>query len=270
MQEEKRRREEALAKGPRPNDHVIVEEAVHVDATQRRSPVGRPHSPDYNRDFFFRNLDFEIRNQLQVDEVAEFSVTDFEMATKISEAVLGLFDPPKDDDGLEDGNEKHERGEELSPSPVERVKYPLVVTDGTACVGGNVLSFCDFFTHVNAVENDATRVQMLQHNLQVLSKTNAKCIHASYLDVMLGLQQDVVFLDPPWGGPEYKDLERVDLFLGGVPLHEICTRLQGTAKCVVLKVPSNFDDEKFAQFVPGKVVIRRDLKKMHLVLLDFR
>ncbi|KAG2531012.1 hypothetical protein BBO99_00002255 [Phytophthora kernoviae] len=221
MQEEKRRREEALAKGPRPNDHVIVEE-------------------------------------------------DFEMATKISEAVLGLFDPPKDDDGLEDGNEKHERGEELSPSPVERVKYPLVVTDGTACVGGNVLSFCDFFTHVNAVENDATRVQMLQHNLQVLSKTNAKCIHASYLDVMLGLQQDVVFLDPPWGGPEYKDLERVDLFLGGVPLHEICTRLQGTAKCVVLKVPSNFDDEKFAQFVPGKVVIRRDLKKMHLVLLDFR
>jgi hypothetical protein len=62
----------------------------------------------------------------------------------------------------------------------------------------------------------------------------------------------------------------VDLFLGGLPLHEICTRLQASAKCVVLKVPSNFDGDKFSQHVPGKVVIRRDLKKMHLVLLDFR
>lgn len=226
----------------------------------------RPRKCGDKRDFFFRNLDYELRNQLQVDEVAEFSVTDFEMATKISQAVLNLFSP-KDDTTSESGNEDHEDG---STTTEQRKKYPLVVTDGTACVGGNVLSFCDFFTRVNAVENDPARVQMLRHNLQVLQKTNAKCIHANYLDVMLELQQDVVFLDPPWGGPEYKDLGKVDLFLGGLPLHEICTRLKASAKCVVLKVPSNFDDAKFSQHVPGNVVIRRDLKKMHLVVLDFR
>ncbi|KAL4109915.1 hypothetical protein PRIC1_001610 [Phytophthora ramorum] len=227
----------------------------------------RPRKCGDKRDFFFRNLDYELRNQLQVDEVAEFSVTDFEMATKISQAVLDLFTSPKDDTTSESGNEGHEDG---SSTTEERKKYPLVVTDGTACVGGNVLSFCDFFTHVNAIENDPTRVQMLRHNLQVLQKTNVKSIHANYLDVMLKLQQDVVFLDPPWGGPEYKDLAKVDLFLGDLPLHEICTRLQGSAKCIVLKVPSNFDGENFSRLVPGKVVIRRDLKKMHLVLLDFR
>ncbi|GMF37116.1 unnamed protein product [Phytophthora fragariaefolia] len=225
----------------------------------------RPRKCGDKRDFFFRNLDYDLRSQLQVDEVAEFSVTDFEMATKISQAVLYLFAPPKDDTTSESGNE-----EDASATTEERKKYPLVVTDATACVGGNVLSFCDFFTHVNAIENDSTRVQMLRHNVQVLKKTNARCIHANYLDVMLELQQDVVFLDPPWGGPEYKDLEKVDLFLGGLPLHEICARLQQSAKCVVLKVPSNFDGDKFSKLVPGKVVIRRDLKKMHLVLLDFR
>ncbi|KAL3657854.1 hypothetical protein V7S43_017232 [Phytophthora oleae] len=227
----------------------------------------RPKKCGDKRDFFFRNLEYALRNQLQVDEVAEFSVTDFEMATKISQFVLDLFASPKDTTTSESSDEDH--GNE-STTTKEREKFQLVVTDGTACVGGNVLSFCDFFTHVNAIENDPTRVQMLRHNVQVLRKTNARCIHANYLDVMLELQQDVVFLDPPWGGPEYKDLEKVDLFLGGLPLHEICTRLQDSAKCIVLKVPSNFDDAKFSQHVPGKVLIRRDLKKMHLVLLDFR
>ncbi|KAK1928862.1 Uncharacterized protein P3T76_015651 [Phytophthora citrophthora] len=227
----------------------------------------RPKKCGDKRDFFFRNLDYALRNQLQVDEVAEFSVTDFEMATKISQFVLDLFALPKDTRTSESNDEGHENE---SMTTKEREKFELVVTDGTACVGGNVLSFCDFFTHVNAIENDPTRVKMLRHNVRVLQKTNARCIHANYLDVMLELEQDVVFLDPPWGGPEYKDLEKVDLFLGGLPLHEICTRLQDSAKCVVLKVPSNFDDAKFSQHVPGKVLIRRDLKKMHLVLLDFR
>ncbi|CAI5728076.1 unnamed protein product [Hyaloperonospora brassicae] len=228
----------------------------------------RPRKCGDKRDFFFRNLDYEVRNQLLVDEVAEFSVTDFDMATKISQAVLDLFLAPLKDDVTPESGDDDQDASTLTAA--ERKKYPLVVTDGTACVGGNVLSFCDFFTHVNAVENDFTRVEMLRHNLQVLNKTNATCMHANYLDVMLELQQDVVFLDPPWGGPEYKDLDEVDLFLGGFPLHEICTQLQAHTKCVVLKVPSNFNDAKFTQHVPGTVVIRRDLKKMHLVLLDFR
>ncbi|KAF4148649.1 RNA cap guanine-N2 methyltransferase [Phytophthora infestans] len=227
----------------------------------------RPRKCGDKRDFFFRNLDYDLRSQLQVDEVAEFSVTDFEMATKISQFVLDLFFPSKDGTTSESGSSVHDDG---TATTEKCKKYSLVVTDGTACVGGNVLSFCDFFTHVNAVENDSTRMQMLRHNLQVLQKTNVKCIYANYLDVMLELEQDVVFLDPPWGGPEYKGLDKVDLFLGGFPLHDICSRLKGSAKCVVLKVPSNFDDAKFSQLVPGKVVIRRDLKKMHLVLLDFR
>jgi hypothetical protein len=233
------------------------------------------------RDFFFRNLDFEVRNQLQVDQVAEFSVTDYEMAAKISKVVRKLFgygvEEPRSSNEADEASDQDQEAASSTrkntaslTGSVAADKCPIVVTDGTACVGGNVLSFCDYFAHVNAVECDATRVQMLRHNLAVLGKDNATCIHASYLDVMLALTQDVVFLDPPWGGPEYKELAKVDLYLDDIPLHDICARLQGHAACVVLKVPSNFDGDKFAQHVPGSVVVHRDLKKMHLVVLDFR
>lgn len=151
-----------------------------------------------------------------------------------------------------------------------REKSSLTITDATACVGGNVISFCDYFAIVNAVECDLVRCEMLQHNLAVLEKGNAICIHASYLMVMQDLQQDVVFIDPPWGGPEYKDLAKVDLFLDDIPLYDICKRLHGRAEIVVLKVPTNFDADKFAEHVPGKVTVRKDFNKMHLVAIDFR
>lgn len=259
----------------------VASPTSHRSSGADEAPVERKKCGD-KRDFFFRNLDFEIRNQLQVDQVAEFSVTDYEMAAKISKVVLKLFGYGADDyrscDAAEETGDCDQDGvvctRKNSASSTGSVgtteKCPIVVTDGTACVGGNVLSFCDYFAHVNAVECDATRLQMLRHNLTVLHKDNATCIHASYLDVMLALTQDVVFLDPPWGGPEYKELTKVDLYLDGIPLHDICSRLQGHAECVVLKVPSNFDCDKFAQHVPGSVAVHRDLKKMHLVVLDFR
>lgn len=244
---------------------------------QRKSPDRGKKCGD-KRDFFFRHLEFETRNRLQVDKIAAYSVTDYEMATKISEAVLALFDGPEEPSPppsptmtkVDVTEAVSETVTDIGSIAVKRTKYPLTVTDGTACVGGNVLSFCDYFTRVNAVECDLTRFEMLQHNLAVLDKTNAICLHASYLDVMYSLQQDVVFIDPPWGGPEYKDLDQVDLFLDGIPLDVICERLRGHTKCVVLKVPTNFDSDKFTQHVCGHVTVRKDLKKMHLVILDYR
>ena len=45
---------------------------------------------------------------------------------------------------------------------------PLSVTDGTACCGGNAISFLSAFAHVTAVEIDEERCDDLVHNLEVL------------------------------------------------------------------------------------------------------
>ncbi|GLD94675.1 hypothetical protein PINS_up003299 [Pythium insidiosum] len=238
--------------------NALFEHATQAVAESSSSdvPAVQPKKCGDKRDFFFRNLDYETRCKLQIDDVASFSVTDFEMAKKISLAILSLF--PSLTNKLPDD------------APPSDAKYPLTITDATACVGGNVLSFCDFFEHVNAVECDTVRVGMLEHNLGVLKKSNALCLHANYLEVMRTLEQDVVFIDPPWGGPEYKELDQVDLFLGEQPLYAVCEKLRGHAQFVVLKVPTNFDDKKFSANVSGLVDVRKDFKKMHLVIVDFR
>jgi hypothetical protein len=223
------------------------------------------------RDFFFRHLEFETRSLLQIDDVAAFSVTDFEMARKISLAIIDLFPDIRaymEQQLAADAFFYGLSGQDPQLQPTR--KYPLIITDATACVGGNVLSFCDYFHFVYAIENDATRVTMLENNVRVLGKTNVACRCASYLEVMYEYEQDVIFFDPPWGGPEYKDQDKVDLYLDEQPLYEICEQLHGCAKVIVLKVPTNFDDEKFAYCVSGRVTVRRDFKKMHLVVLDFR
>lgn len=54
---------------------------------------------------------------------------------------------------------------------------------------------------------------------------------------------DVVFLDMPWGGEDYKQCAHVELTLGTTPLHTLCTEiLAHKCRFVALKVPSNYDD----------------------------
>ena len=53
---------------------------------------------------------------------------------------------------------------------------------------------------------------------------------------------DVVFLDLPWGGEDYKQDAHVELTLGTTPLHTLCTTvLAHKCRFVALKVPSNYD-----------------------------
>jgi 16S rRNA G966 N2-methylase RsmD len=122
-----------------------------------------------------------------------------------------------------------------------------VITDGCACVGGNVMSFAlsGLYAQVNAVEFDESRAQMLEHNVSVI-RGRAPCpvnvVTGSYIALMHTLSQDIVFLDPPWGGPGYKDLDTVSLFLSDKHLADIVHDLHshGQTRYVVWKAPSNF------------------------------
>jgi 16S rRNA G966 N2-methylase RsmD len=88
------------------------------------------------------------------------------------------------------------------------------ITDMTSCVGGNVISFSRFFKKVNAIEIDPLRFDMLKHNTEtVVGATNVNFINGNAVELLLGqddgtapqqFQQDILFMDPPWGGVDYK------------------------------------------------------------------
>jgi len=139
--------------------------------------------------------------QLQADEQALYSITPAQDANTMSRLCANL-------PGMRD----------LGRKPV--------ITDGCACVGGNVMSFAlsGAYAQVNAVEFDESRARMLEHNVNVI-RGRAPCtvniVTGSYIALMYTLSQDIVFLDPPWGGPDYKDLDTVSLSLGDKHLADI-------------------------------------------------
>lgn len=115
------------------------------------------------------------------------------------------------------------------------------VTDATACVGGDTIHFAKAFRTVNAIECNATHHAMLLHNLGVYGRQNVRVHLGDALRVLPTLQQDLVFMDPPWGGRDYARKSRISLALSGVPLATVVRRMLHHTPLVALKLPRNAD-----------------------------
>jgi len=177
----------------------------------------------------FPDVDPEVRHLLRLDSVALYSVTDQRTADAFSRVLLRY------------------------------VSAKSTVTNATACAGGNTLSFSTHFAHVHAIERDRARHEHLLHNMEVLGVKNVTTQWADALDVLLpppcsvstpseASPLDVVFIDPPWGGPSYGQHKCLSLFLSGIELSVLLRKMaQGRrARVVSLKVPLNFDFSTFA------------------------
>ncbi len=190
----------------------------------------------------FPDIPKEIRQQIQLDEAVNYSVTDTRTADKISDFITEL-------PGLNQGN--------------------IVITDGTACFGGNTISFCKKFKKVQAVEVDPFRYDMLTHNLKLLGHYNVNCYNENYLNLLRKLKQDIVFLDPSWSGPSYKEKENVELFLGNTPLDELCEKLKGRTKYIIIKASTNLNYENFKTKISGNLQVFDNFGKMLLIVIDY-
>ena len=99
-----------------------------------------------------------------------------------------------------------------------------VITDATACVGGNTVSFAKHFKTVQAIELDESRYHQLKHNLDLITTAyggnyflgEVRLYHGDCLSLCSQLKQDVVFVDPPWGGSAYKEQCGTELYLSGM------------------------------------------------------
>ena len=179
-----------------------------------------------------------------------------------------------------------------------------VITDACACCGGNALSFLcsNMFDHVNIVEIDHTRcAKHLKPNVEFATQarrphTTYNLINGDYVQTCDKLAQDVVFLDVPWGGPEYKQQKCLDLCLSHVPLANLAVRLlkhtpeddtnamseffcphaffyskNMECKYVVLKLPLNFNVEKLesdAEAAGCVCQVMQSFKKFNLYVMQ--
>ena len=136
-----------------------------------------------------------------------------------------------------------------------------------AGVGGNTLSFSSFFYYVNAIELETKRFNYLISNLDLYNKTNILCYNGNYLDIMYKIKQDVIFLDPPWGGKSYKDLEEISIMIGNLTLESLCDqiRLEKICKILILKLPLNYNIMNFSNELKNNMEIEK-LQKMIIIV----
>jgi hypothetical protein len=115
-----------------------------------------------------------------------------------------------------------------------------IVTDCTAGTGGDTIAFSYLAKHVNAIENAIDQYELLEDNCRIADRQNIKLIHDDCMNVIDKLYQDVIIIDPPWGGSGYKNYNNLQLSLSGYGIDFVANYAKrfGT---VFIKLPLNAD-----------------------------
>ena len=202
------------------------------------------------RDYLFKSqIAAQNLKYIQVDETALYSVTDgdtaIEQAEKIKKTITGLTGFSAKD---------------------------FIITDGTANVGGNTIAFGREFHSVNSVEISPLRASLLANNIMVAGTQENTTVHvADYTKIWRTLQQNIIFLDPPWGGKNYKKRDKLDLFLGATNVNDLIKDIAEAkaANIIAMKVPINYNLDKLEEKL-GSIILGIEkiyMKKQDLIII---
>ncbi|XP_076804965.1 trimethylguanosine synthase-like isoform X1 [Clavelina lepadiformis] len=93
--------------------------------------------------------------------------------------------------------------EKIAEHIAERCRCDVIV-DAFCGVGGNSIQFAFTCEKVIAIDIDPLKLSYAKHNADLYGVANRiEFICANFFDIASTLKADVVFLSPPWGGPEY-------------------------------------------------------------------
>ncbi len=173
------------------------------------------------------------------------------------------------------------------------------IIDYTAGVGGNVLSFSKYFKKVFGIELSKIRSEYLENNVQVYGFKNIQVFNESSLDFnenkLSEINPSVVFVDPPWGGVDYKNSDSLLLKLGDMSIEELIISITSkfsvlyknkfshiedietrkkyeysnyNNKFIVLKLPKNYDIEYFYNYIKNNFSFENFIPKIYLYILN--
>jgi tRNA/tmRNA/rRNA uracil-C5-methylase (TrmA/RlmC/RlmD family) len=118
--------------------------------------------------------------------------------------------------------------------------------DATSGIGGFILNMYSHFKHVYGYELNEMQYNILQHNCNIYKINNISLVNDDYTKYIKYNQGDVVLVDPPWGGIDYKKHKTLNLMLGNLTM----TDLINTIKCklLLLKLPANHALDIFSKY----------------------
>lgn len=167
-------------------------------------------------------------------------VTHHDVSEEISKYIIdNLQDMPQVYEGWDQMTNEQKAGE-------------LFLTDMTAGMGCDTVTFCQYFKFINAFENNSDAYSALKHNLNIFGADNCCTYEKDSVDYVVNkklVRQDIIYIDPPWGGSGYKDKINLRLSLGGKSIENICIELikdnngkrHTRTRMIALKLPNNYD-----------------------------
>lgn len=127
----------------------------------------------------------------------------------------------------------------------------ITVIDCFAGCGGNAIQFAKYFDHVIAIDIDFVKLRYLKHNAKIYKVDNKiECIQGDCRKILpLFNKVDIIFIAPPWGGPDYNEKEICDMSnLGGISIKDLFEISLKITNKVILCCPRNCDPEQVARF----------------------
>uniref|UniRef100_A0A8C5MA97 Trimethylguanosine synthase n=1 Tax=Leptobrachium leishanense TaxID=445787 RepID=A0A8C5MA97_9ANUR len=150
-----------------------------------------------------------------------------------------------------------------------------VVVDAFCGVGGNAIQFAKAGKKVIAVDIDPVKLSMAHNNAVVYGvEDQIEFIRGDYMCLAPDLRADVVFLSPPWGGPDYASAETFDIkTMMSLDGFEVFKLSQQITKNIIYFLPRNTDMEQVASLAGpgGKVEIEQNFlnKKLKTMTVYF-
>lgn len=151
--------------------------------------------------------------------------------------------------------------ERIAEHIAERCRCDLLI-DAFCGVGGNAIQFAFTCERVIAIDIDPVKVALARHNACVYGvEDRIEFIIGDYMQMIPHLKADVVFLSPPWGGPNYADAKVFDLktmiTLDGVCVFE---ETRSITQNIAYFMPRNVDIEQLSSLAGpgGKVELEQN------------
>ncbi|XP_076341529.1 trimethylguanosine synthase 1 isoform X2 [Tachypleus tridentatus] len=131
-----------------------------------------------------------------------------------------------------------------------------VIIDAFCGAGGNAIQFAFTCQKVIAIDIDPGKVALAQHNAAIYGVLDKiEFIVGDYFHLISTFKADVIFLSPPWGGPEYLETKTYDLNTMKPNGFTIFSAAKQVTSNIAYFVPRNTSLEQLTVLAgPGNVV----------------
>ncbi|KAF1528174.1 Trimethylguanosine synthase, partial [Eudyptula minor] len=133
-----------------------------------------------------------------------------------------------------------------------------IIVDAFCGVGGNAIQFALTSKRVIAIDIDPEKLSLARNNAEVYGVADQiEFVCGDFMVLAADLQADVVFLSPPWGGPDYATAEIFDIQTMICPDGYPCKKITNN---IVYFLPRNADIDQVASLAGpgGKVEIEQN------------